>query len=136
MKTSDTMAWECKIFTQKFLGFRDEYNVVMKLKSINNIFIPQHNETERKFLIQIWYKTTSRLKPNPWKLVIQEHGNASLSYMYLWCFELHRIWKWDYRAIHHIPNLGNYISSAKCKHHSNKWAINMRVWGNEEEGMR
>ena len=34
------------------------------------------------------------------------------------------------------PNLGNQISSAKSKHHPNKCTINMRVWGDEEEGMR
>ena len=31
MKTSDTMAWEWRIFTQEFLGFWDEYNMGMKV---------------------------------------------------------------------------------------------------------
>ena len=103
---------------------------------LNNILFLQHHQTHIKFLIQIWYKTTSRLKPNPWKLVIQGHGNASLSYMYFYYFDLQSIWTWDYRAIHHILQLGHQLSSSKRKHHSNKCAINMRVWGNGEEGMR
>ena len=32
MKTSDTMAWECKIFTLEFLGFKYELNMGIKLK--------------------------------------------------------------------------------------------------------
>ena len=33
METSDSMAWECKLFTHEFIGFRDTYNKDMKLKS-------------------------------------------------------------------------------------------------------
>ena len=61
-------------------------------------------------------------------------GNASLSYMYFWYFDLQVIWIWYYRDIHNITKLGHQISLAK--HASNKCDINMRVWGNEEEGIR
>ena len=33
METSDSMAWECKLFTHEFIGFRDTENKDMKLKS-------------------------------------------------------------------------------------------------------
>ena len=33
MENSDSMAWECKIFTHAFLGFRATENMEMKLKS-------------------------------------------------------------------------------------------------------
>ena len=35
-----------------------------------------------------------------------------------------------------MPNLGPQIPLEKCEHNSNKCAINMRVRGNVEEGMR
>ena len=95
-----------------------------------------NHQTYIELLIQIWYKLFPKWKPNTWKLVIQEHGNASFSYMDLWYFDLHIIWTEEYRDIHHIPNIGHQISSTKCKHHSNNYAINMRVWGNGEEGLR
>ena len=31
METSDSMAWECKLFTHEFIGFRSKENVDMKL---------------------------------------------------------------------------------------------------------
>ena len=132
MKTSGIMLWGSKIFTQEFL----EWHGNEQYKVFNNKYPPKHHQNQRKVLIQIWYKTTSILNPSPWKLVIQEHKNASLSYMYLWYLELWSIWIWYYRDIHNIPNLGHQISSLKCKHHSNKCVINMRVWGNGEEWMR
>ena len=33
MKTSDAMAWECKLFTHEFIGFRATENMVIKVKS-------------------------------------------------------------------------------------------------------
>ena len=33
METSDSMAWECKLFTHAFLGFRAIENMKMKLQS-------------------------------------------------------------------------------------------------------
>ena len=110
--------------------------LVLNYRVLNNIWLPQHRETHRKVLIKISYKATSILKPNPWKLVIQEHGNASLSYMYFWYFDLKRIWTWYYKAMNHVLNIGHQLYSTKRKHHSNKCTINMRVWGNGEEGMR
>ena len=56
--------------------------------------------------------------------------------MYLWYLELNIIWKWYYISIHHISNIVPQIFSSKCKHHSIKCVINMRVWGNGEEGLR
>ena len=58
------------------ISFLDlELNSIWELKCrvLNHIFLPKHHKTHIKFLIQIWYKTTSRLNPNPWKLDIQEH---------------------------------------------------------------
>ena len=55
---------------------------------INHIFLSQHPQTHIIYLIQIWYKTTSRLKPNPWRLVIQGHQYAIFSYTYLRYFKL------------------------------------------------
>ena len=64
--------------------------------------IPQQHKTQRKTLPQIWYNTPPRLKPKSWELVIQWHGIASFSHMS--CLDLypHRLWKWNYRVIHHI----------------------------------
>ena len=103
---------------------------------IHHILFPQHHQTQRITLIQIWYKTPSRLKPNSWKLVIQWHENASFSHMIFLDFEIKRIWKWNYISIHNIPTLWYQMDIAKRKHNSNKCDINMRVWGNGEEGMR
>ena len=33
METSDSMAWECKIFTHEFIGFRATNNKEIKLQS-------------------------------------------------------------------------------------------------------
>ena len=96
-------------------------------------FIIKHMENSSyKSDIQLFPKW----KPNTWKLAIQEHGNASLSYMDFWYLELQSICKEEWKYIHHITNLGHQISSAKCKHCYNKCIINMRVWENGEEGMR
>ena len=54
-------------------------------------------------------------------------------FMYFWYFDLHIILKWYYRDIHHISNLWHQLYSAKRKHHSNKCALNMRVWGMEKK---
>ena len=32
METSDSMAWECKLFTQEFIGYRATENMQIKLK--------------------------------------------------------------------------------------------------------
>ena len=63
-------------------------DVILSMKKLNYILINciciyQHHPTHIISLIQIWYKTTSRLKPNPWRLVIQGHEYAIFSYMYL-----------------------------------------------------
>ena len=132
MKTSHSRAWECKSFIYGFLIFRITEHMEIRLQSCIiycfPIIIKLIEMSSYKYVIQLFPKW----KPNTWKLVIQEHGNASLSYMYFWYFELQSIWTWDYRAIHHISQLGIQIYSAKRKHHSNKCALNMRLWGNGE----
>ena len=77
METSDSVAWEFQEFQHRnFLDLELNRIWEWKYRVLNNIWLPQHHQTQIKFLIQIWYKTTSRLKPNPWKLVIQEHGEC------------------------------------------------------------
>ena len=68
METSHSMAWECKVFTHEFLGFRPIEDMDMKLQSNTwHIWLSQHSKTHIISLIQIWYKTTSRLKPKSMK---------------------------------------------------------------------
>ena len=69
---------------------------------IHHIYLSQHHQTHRRSIIQIWYKTPSRLKPKSWKLVIQWHGNASFSHGSLLNFKPKRIWTQNYRVIHHM----------------------------------
>ena len=38
--------------------------------------------------------------------------------------------------MHRIAHIGNQMDTTKSKNNSNKCTINMRVWGNGEEGMR
>ena len=64
--------------------------------------IPQKHKNQRKTLPQIQYNTPPRLKPKSWKLVIQWHGNASFSHMSFLDLDTYRIWKLNYRVIHHI----------------------------------
>ena len=98
METSDSMAWECKSFTYGFLGFWPKYNMNMKSKSNkSHIYITKSSNSYK-----IWYNTPSRLKLKSWKLVIQWHGNARFSHMSFLDVETHRIWKLNYRLIHHI----------------------------------
>ena len=68
----------------------------------HNIWLSQHHQNHITSLIQIWYKTPSRLKLKSWKLVIQWHGNGIFSHMILLDFDPQRIWTLNYRVIHHI----------------------------------
>ena len=47
MKTSDSMAWECKLFTYEFLGFQDTDNMFMKGQS-NTTCIASQTSTNSK----------------------------------------------------------------------------------------
>ena len=76
--------WVSWISTQK--------DMEIKLHSNKSYFFSQHPQTHRISLIQIWYKTTSRLKPNPWRLVIHWHEYARFSFMYLWYLDLKIMW--------------------------------------------
>ena len=66
-KTSDSMAWECKLFTREFLGFQYTEDMDMNCRVLYNICMSQHIQTHIISLIQIWYKITSRLKPKSMK---------------------------------------------------------------------
>ena len=85
-----------------FLDFDPQSIGTWNYRVTHHIWLSQHHQTERTSLIQIWYKTTSSLKPNPWKLVIQEHGNANLSHWTFLNFELQRIRSWNYRVIQNL----------------------------------
>ena len=93
METSDSMAWECKLFTHELLGFRSTENREMKLH-INTSYM---DVTTSSFSEKIPHRNiiqdSSRLKPKSWKLVIQWHGNACFSHMSFLGFDPQRIWK-------------------------------------------
>ena len=74
------------------LDFDPQSIWTLNYRVINHIWLSQHHPTHIISLIQIWYKTTSRLKPNPRRLVIQGHEYASFSYLYIWNLDLQRIW--------------------------------------------
>ena len=67
MKTSDLIAWNCKSFTYWFLGFDPQSIRTWNYRVIHHIFLSPHPQNHRISLIQIWYKTTSRLKPKSMK---------------------------------------------------------------------
>ena len=103
-------------------------------------WLPQKHKTQRKTLPQIWYNTPPRLKPKPWKLVIQWHRNASFSHMSFLDLDPQRLWKWNYRVINHIwlsQNPQNHIISliqiwykttSRLKPKSMKTASDTRAW--------
>ena len=63
---------------------------------------PNNIKHQRNSFIQIWYTTLSKWKPNTWKLVIQQHGNASLSQWSLLDLEIRRIWLFNYILVHNL----------------------------------
>ena len=69
IKTSDTRALVCNLSIHVF-------QIFWLIENVYIIFLPHNHKTNINFLIQIWYKATSILKTNPWKLIIQEHGKC------------------------------------------------------------
>ena len=69
METSDSMAWECKLFTHEFLGFRATEIMEIKLKIItpymaiakpSNLYnIPHRNLIQDSFKIEAKVMETS-----------------------------------------------------------------------------
>ena len=72
METSDSMAWECNLSHMSLLYFDPHRLWTLNYKLIHHIWISYDNPTHIISLIQIRYKITSRLKPNPWRQVIQK----------------------------------------------------------------
>ena len=82
MKTSDSMAWECRSFTYGFLGFRPTENRDMKLqsktsyisfkKSSNSYNIPYTNLIQDYFKIEAKVMETSDLMACECKLFTHE----------------------------------------------------------------
>ena len=65
METSNSMVWEWKLFTHDFIGFRPIEDMEIKLQ-INTSYMDLPTSSKSyNILHKIWYKTTSRLKPNP-----------------------------------------------------------------------
>ena len=85
-----------------FLDFNPQSIGKSNYRAAHNIYLSQNHQTQITPLIQIWYKTPSRLKLKSWKLVIQWHGNAIFSHMILLDFDPKRIWKLNLRVINHI----------------------------------
>ena len=69
METSDSMAWECKLFTHEFLGFRPTEDMEIELKSNTSYIyfptssksynIPHTNLIEDSFKIEVKVMETS-----------------------------------------------------------------------------
>ena len=116
-----------------FLDFEPQIIGTLNYIVTHNIWISQHHQTHRTFIIQIWYKATSTLKPNPWKLVIQEYGNVSLYHMCYLYLDLNIICIQEYIYIHNKPNHFHQIYSSMCKHHSNMCAIIWEYGGMEKK---
>ena len=69
---------------------------------IHHIWLLQNHPTNRISLIQIWYKTTSRLKPKSMKTSDTMAWDASFQHRSFLQFELNSIWEWKYKVLNNI----------------------------------